>query len=137
MHDRVLKVAYFTVEIPHRPGEGAKILAALREARVNLLAFSGFPLSPDQAQLDFLPENPAAFSAAMKGQDVKVSEPKNAFLIQGDDRVGAVFDVLGKLANQGISVTASQALSAGAGRWSMILWVPPPDHAKASRALGV
>ena len=36
-------VEYFYIDAPDRPGEGARVLAELREAGVNLLAVSGFP----------------------------------------------------------------------------------------------
>jgi hypothetical protein len=141
MPDKIRKAPYYCIEVPHTSGQGAKILSALKEAGVNLLAFSGFPLggggSGGRAQLDFVPENPDAFVQAMKAQDVKLSEKKNAFLVQGDDRPGAAVEILGKLGAQGISVTAAQAVTAGERRWGMILWVSPTDYAKASKALGV
>ena len=137
MPDKVRKTTYYCIEVPHTTGQGAKVLSALKEAGVNLLAFSGFPIGGGKAQLDFVPENPDAFLQAMKGQDVKLSEKKNAFLIQGEDRPGAALEILGKLGAQGISITASQAVTAGERRWGMILWVTPADHAKASKALGV
>jgi len=61
---------------------------------------------------------------------------KSAFLIQGDDRLGAVADSLGKLAAQKIDVVAAQAVAAGSKRWGMILWVKPADFERASKALG-
>ena len=137
MTDKTRKAAYYSVEVPHTTGQGTKILSALKEAGVNLLAFNGFPLAGGKAQLDFVPENPDAFVKAMKGQDAKLSEKKNVFLVQGDDRPGAALDVVSKLSAQGISIVASQAVGAGDGRWGMILWVGPADQAKASKALGV
>jgi hypothetical protein len=137
MADKIRKVPYYVVEVPHAAGQGAKILTALKEADVNLLAFSGFPTAGGKAQLDFVPESSEAFMKAMKARDIKISEPKNAFLIQGDDRTGALADVLAKLSSQNISITASQAISAGEKRWGMILWVSPADYGKAGKALGV
>ena len=137
MPDKIRKAVYYKLEVPHKAGQGARILSALKEAGVNLIAFSGFPISSDKAQLDFLPENADAFLKVMKGLDVKPSEPKNCFLIQGDDRAGAASELLSKLSAQGISVIASQAVSAGERRWGMILWVSPADQAKAGKALGV
>ena len=137
MPDKIRKAVYYNVEVPDKPGQGAKILSALKEAGVNLLAYNGFPIPGGKAQLDFVPENPDAFVAAMRGQDVKLSEQKNAFLVQGDDRVGALADVLGKLSSQGINLTAGQAVAAGTGRWGMVLWVAPADFAKASKVLGI
>ena len=43
MADTVRPVDYFYVQVPHRAGEAAKALRALKDAGVNLLAFSGFP----------------------------------------------------------------------------------------------
>lgn len=43
--------------------------------------------------------------------------PKVAFLLQGDDRVGAVADVLAKLADARINVVAMNAVAAGEGRF--------------------
>jgi hypothetical protein len=137
MPDKIRKAVYYKLEVAHKAGQGARILSALKEAGVNLLAFSGFPISSDKAQLDFVPENADAFLKAMKGLDVKFSEQKNCFLIQGDDRAGAASELLSKLSAQGISVIAGQAVSAGERRWGMILWVSPADHAKAGKALGV
>ncbi len=43
MADIIRKVAYFAMDVPNKPGEGARVLGTLAEAGVNLLAFSGFP----------------------------------------------------------------------------------------------
>ena len=65
MADTIRVVEYFYVETSNTPGVGAAMLATLRDARVNLLAFSGFP-SGRRAQIDFVPEDAAAFRAAAK-----------------------------------------------------------------------
>ena len=61
---------------------------------------------------------------------------KKGFLIQGTDQVGAVHRHLKKLAEAGINITAADAVSAGMGRYGMLLWVKPRDYARAARALG-
>ena len=60
MPDEIRRVDYFYVQVPNRPGEGARALGVLRDAGVNLLAYSGFPEGRG-AQLDFVPEDAAAF----------------------------------------------------------------------------
>jgi hypothetical protein len=135
MADEIRRVDYFYVQVPDHPGEGARALATLRDAGVNLLAFSGFP-EGRRAQLDFVPEDPAAFRQAAKRAGWKVVGPKKAFVIQGDDRVGAVADVLGKMAEAKINVIATDAICAGAGRYGVILWVAARDVGKAARVLG-
>jgi hypothetical protein len=135
MSETVTLVDYFYVEAADRPGEGARVLAALRDAGVNLVAFSGFPRGR-RAQLDLVPEDAARLRAAAKAAKWKLVGPKKVFLVQGDDRVGAVADLLGKLADAKINVTAADALCAGAGRYGMILWVKPRDVKRAAKLLG-
>lgn len=43
MADRVRKMSYCDLKVPSRAGQGARILGALAEGGVNLVAFSGFP----------------------------------------------------------------------------------------------
>lgn len=134
MADSIRQVDYFYAEVPDKSGEGARLLAALKKARVNMLAFCGFPIASGKSQIDMIPENSEAFLRVASQLGHKLSDRKRAFLIQGDDRVGAVSDVIDKL--QGINIVGAQALSAGAGRWAMILWVKPADYQRASQALG-
>ena len=63
--------------------------------------------------------------------------PKKAFVIEGDDRVGALTDSFAKLGEAKINVTATSAIVAGAGRFGAILWVKPRDVKRAAKALGV
>ena len=133
--DTVQRVEYFYIQVPDKPGEGARALAMLRQAGVNLLAYSGFPAGR-RAQLDFIPENSEAFKQVAKQAKWKVKGPKRGFLIQGDDRIGACSDILDKLAAAKINVTAMDAVSAGAGRWGAILWVNPAAFKKAAQVLG-
>jgi hypothetical protein len=135
MSDMIRKVDYFYIEAADKPGEGARVLRALRDEGINLLAFSGFPQGP-KAQIDFIPENPAAFEAAAKRAGLKLSAKKTGFLVQGEDRTGAVAEIMGKLADAKINVTAIDAVSAGGGRYGAILWVKPKDVVKAAQALG-
>ena len=136
MSDIIRKVDYFYIKAANKPGEGARVLRALRDEGINLLAFSGFPQG-QKAQIDFIPEDPVAFQAAAKRAGLKLSVTKSGFLVQGEDRPGAVAEIMGKLANAKINVTAIDAVSAGGGRYGAILWVKPKDIAAATRALGV
>jgi prephenate dehydratase len=135
MADTIQRVQYFYAELPDKPGEGARLLGMLREEGVNLLAFSGFPKGR-RAQIDFIPADPAAFKAAAKKAKLKLKGPKTGFLVQGDDRVGAVAEIMNQLAGAKINVTAINAVSAGAGRYGAIFWVKPRDVKKAAQLLG-
>jgi hypothetical protein len=135
MAETVRKVDYFYIETPDKPGEGATVLAALRDAGVNLLAFTGFPRGR-RAQLDFIPDDALTFKTAARKAGIKLSAKKTGFLIQGEDRPGAIADIMGKLAAVNVNVTASDAVCAGEGRYGAMLWVKPADVRKAAKALG-
>ena len=137
MANTVQQVEYYYTLVPNQPGEGATVLNALKAARVNLVAYSGFPASATRAQLDFVPSDKDAFLAAAESAGIKLVGPKVAFLLQGDDRVGAVADVLAKLADARINVVAMDAVAAGEGRYGAILWVKPRNVRRAANVLGV
>jgi hypothetical protein len=136
MADTVRGVEYYYLTIPDAPGEGQRILSALKDSGVNLLAFLGFPLGGGQSQIDLVPEDPQSLREAAEQAGVRLSEAKRAFLIQGDDRVGAVADTTAKLAAANVNLTAATATAAGSGRFGMILWVAAADYERAAEALG-
>jgi hypothetical protein len=134
MAETVRLVEYFYITAPDKPGEGARALRLLKDAGVDLLAFSGFPQGR-RAQLDFIPADPAAFKQVAKKAKWKVVGPKRGFLVQGDDRVGAVADLLERLGEAKINVTAIDAVTAD-GHYGALLWVAPKDAKKVTALLG-
>ena len=135
MAHNVRKVDYFYVMISDKPGEGAKILADLATEGVNLLAFSGFP-SGRKAQLDLIPEDSAALKRAAKKLKLTLSPRKTGFLLQGEDRIGAMTETLNALANAKINITAMDAISSGDGRFASLFWVKPEAVAKTAKLIG-
>jgi hypothetical protein len=134
--DNVRKADYFSIEVPNKAGEGAMYLKALKDAGVNLLAFTGFP-SGKKAQIDFVVEDSAALKSVAKQRKWKLSARKTVFLVQGNDRLGAIHEVIARLADKKIGITALDAVAAGGGRYGAMFWVKPQDVAKASKALGL
>jgi hypothetical protein len=134
MADEIQRVQYFYTQVPDKPGEGAKVLGALKEAGINLLAFVAFP-NGRRAHLDFVPVDQAAFKEAAKKAKIKLVGPKTGFLIQGEDRPGAVAEIVSRLSDAKINLTALQGIAAGAGRYGAILWVKPRDVNKAAKVL--
>src|SRR5205085_12506207 len=135
MSQSVRKIDYFYATVPNTAGQGSSILSSLAAEGVNLLAFSGFP-SGRRAQLDLVPEDSAALKRAAKKLGIELSPRKTGFLVQGEDRVGAMTDLLDALAKAKISVTAADAVSSGEGRFAAIFWVKPETVAKAAKVIG-
>ena len=136
MADQIRRVDYFYVEVPDQPGEGVRVLVALKEAGVNLLSFTAFPTGPGKTQLDLVPQDPEALLKAAKSAGLQLSARKQAFFVQGQDRAGAAADVLRKLSSAGVNTRAANGAAAPGG-FGLILWVAQGDFARASKALGL
>lgn len=133
--DTIRKVDYFSMQTAHKVGEGARLLGGLRDAGVDLLAFTGFP-NGRRAQVDFIPADTAQFRTAARKLKLKVGARKTVFLVQGDDRPGAIAEICERLAVAGINMIAMDAVASGDGRYGAMFWVKPRDVNKAAKVLG-
>ncbi|MFQ5913706.1 MAG: hypothetical protein ACE5JS_11025 [Nitrospinota bacterium] len=129
-------VDYYYLMCPDKPGEGARLLSEFRDAGINFLAVHAFPKS-GRVQVDMVPEDTAAFLKAARKAKLKLSQKKKAFLAAGEDRVGVMASILGRLAEAGINLTAVTTLCAGKGRFGALFWVKPRDLRRTSKALGI
>jgi prephenate dehydratase len=130
----IRKASYYSMKVPQRPGAGAQLLGELRKAKVNLLAFTGFP-ARGGAQVDFIPKDNAKFMQAARKAKLKLSPRKTVFLAQGADKVGALTTILNRLAKAKVNLVSLQAVTAGSGRFGAMFWVKRKDVGKASRLL--
>jgi len=135
MADSVRKVQYVYVMVPNRPGQGARMLMELKDAGVDLVAYSGFP-GKKGSQIDLVTYDMTGLKRVARQNGWKLSKMKKGFVVNGPDRIGAVHRHLAKLTEKKINVVAANAVAAGKGRYGMTLWVKPKDYAKAARALG-
>ena len=134
--DTIRKVEYFSIVVPDKPGQTFKVLQTLVGAGVNLIACNGFPRGGN-AQIDVVPDDVHTFNSAVQKAGLAFESQKSGFLIQGEDRPGALASHLNKLATADINVTAIEALSPGGGRWAAIIWVKSADLDRAGRALQI
>jgi hypothetical protein len=136
MADMIRTAQYYKVQIADKPGTLAGALAPLREAGVNLLAVHAFPRSR-RTQVDVVPEDVTAFKDVAKAHKIKIHGPKLCLLMEGDDRPGALEDLVDRLGSAKINMTAVTGLAAGQGRYGAILWVKPGDVKKAAKVFGI
>lgn len=135
MSSHVIEAEYFYAIVSDRPGEARKLLEFLSEKDVNLLAFTAFPVGEGKSQLDFFPADPVALTKAAENAGMELVGPKKAFLIQGEDKVGALYNYHLKLSNAGINIHAANGVVDGTGRFGYVIWVNLSDYAKAADAL--
>lgn len=137
MPDEIKRVDYYYAMVADKPGTGAGVLHAVRQGGISLLGLSAFPHGSGKTQVDLIVHDGAALERAAKDAKLKISKKKSGFLIQGEDRPGALAEIAGKLAQAKVNMTSLQAFCAGSGRYGGMLWVKAKDLAKAAKALGV
>ena len=135
MLESVKNVDYYYTIVADRPGEARRLLDFLSAEQVNLLALTLFPVEDGKSQVDLIPEDPEALKRAAENAQVSLVGPKKAFLLQGEDRIGALYDYHLKLSNAGINVYASNGVVDGTGRFGYVIWVDPSDYEEASTVL--
>jgi hypothetical protein len=131
----VQAVSYFYATVANRPDDACRLLSRLAEAGVNLLAFAAIPLGPEHTQLVLFPDNPQQLTEIADPVGFALTGPQRAFLVQGDDRLGAIADIYGKLSEVGVSVYASSGVTDGRGGFGYILYVRAESFERAEEAL--
>lgn len=137
MPESVRIVDYFYTCVEDKPGEGYRLLARLKRREVNFIAFSAFPCGPGQCQLNFFPEDHQALLMAAKELNVNFLGPKKAFLISGDDRIGALADTFRRFYDAQINIYSASCVADDRGGYGMVIWVSPRDYEETARILGI
>jgi hypothetical protein len=133
----IRRATYYHATVKDEPGEGYRLLALLAASNVNLLAFNAIPMGHDHTQLMLFPEHPELLARLAAEKGIGLSGPHPAFLIRGDDKLGALVEIHEKLAGARINVYASSGVTADCGRYGYLLYVSPRDFENAAIVLGV
>ena len=137
MAEQIRRVDYYYTVVDDHPGEGYRILAGLQDRNISLVAFTAFPIGDGRFQLDMVPSDNEKFRKAASALAVSLTGPRKAFLIQGDDKAGALANIHRKLADNNINAFASNGVCDGRGGFGYILWVRREQYEEAAKALGV
>ena len=136
MDTEIQRVRYFYAMVKDTPGEAYRLLTQLTSAEVNLLAFKAIPMGPGLTQLVLFPETPERLAAAAEETGIVLTGPQYAFLIRGDDRLGALVEIHQKLSEANINVYASDGVSNRRGGYGYVLYVRPDEFESAASILG-
>jgi predicted amino acid-binding ACT domain protein len=121
--------------VKDRPGESYRMLSLLAEQGVDLMAFNAVPLGGENTQVMLYPADSALFLSAAARAGLVPTGPQHAFLITGDDRLGACAEIHRKLAEAGINVFSSGGVTDGRGGFGYLIHVRPEDYERAARVL--
>ncbi len=123
----IRRVAYCSVIIEDRPGEAFPFLAQMAAGGVNLLAFHAIPLGMNKTQLVMFPADLEDLAAVAEKQGWGLSSPQHAFLMQGDDHLGALVECHRQLYEHGINIASSSGIADGRGGYAYLLYVHRED----------
>ena len=131
----VKKINLLTVKLDPKPGALAQVLAAFREAKVNVTASWAYQMGPGEAQAHFFTSDLDRAKQALTKAG-KTPKTESAFWVENADQIGNYHSVLQKLAKAGINVEATDAFGIG-GKFATVIFVAEGDVAKTAKALGV
>lgn len=134
---KIRRVEYFYTTVKDRPGEAYNLLSWLAELGVNLLAFTAVPVGPEHTQLALFPEDAPSLTHAAVGAGMNLVGPHPAFLVSGDDELGALAGVHSKLLEADVNVYAASGVTDGKGSFGYLIYLRSGDVDAASRALGI
>jgi hypothetical protein len=132
----VRNAEYFYIRIEDSPQKAYELLAQLASAEVSLLAFSAVPYGPNHLELTIFPDRGDAFIQLARKLGWTVTGPQHAFLVQGDDNLGALADIQRMLVEADVEIYASSGVTDGSGRYGYVIYFKEEDHERAARALG-
>lgn len=133
---KIYSTPYFYATVPNIPGEACRLLEQLAEDQVNLLAFHSLPTGPNETRLMIYPLNPVWLAQLARESGLKLDGPHHAFIIHGDDELGALVELHQRLCDEEINITNSNGVADGKGGYRYILHVDPEDFERAEKVLG-
>lgn len=133
----IRRVDYYYANIRDELGAAFRVLEQLADLGVDLLAFTAVPSGPNLAQVALFPSDPNKLAAEARSAQLPLDGPYHAFLVQGDDELGAFASVHEQLFTAGIDVYASSGVTDGRGAFGYVVYVREDQFERAAEALGL
>lgn len=137
MKFKISRVEYFHTTVADQPGEAYKFLSQLASLGINIQAFTAVPVGPSITQLTIFPADPAQLKHEASRIGTYVDGPHKAFLVQGDDELGALAEIHRKIYEVGVNVHSATGVTDGRGSFRYIVYIKSDNFEKAAVALGL
>lgn len=126
---------YYSIDTEDKTGQLAEINAALLEKNVPLRAIWGFGTTGGSAKVVVVPNDPESFKIATRNFNWKLTEG-GCFWITGQDKTGALVDLLKKIAKENLSILALDAVALE-GKFGCYILASEQDYSAIAQVLGV
>lgn len=133
---KIYSTAYYSTTVRDIPGEACRLLERLAEQQVNLLAFHALPIGTHETRMMIYPLNPVWLAEMARADGLMLDGPHHAFIVHGDDELGALVELHQRLCDAEINVINSNGIADGKGGYRYILHVAEEDFERAETALG-
>lgn len=137
MAHTIKRVEYFYTTVKDKPGEAYRLLATLKDLGINQVAFAAVPVGPNSTQLTIFPDDSAKLKHEAQQASMDVNGPQHAFLVQGDDEIGALIDIHKKIHDANINVYGTTGVTDGRGSFGYLIYVKEADFERAADCLGI
>jgi hypothetical protein len=131
----IRRVEYYYANVRDELGAAYRLLSQLAELGVDLLAFTAVPSGPALAQFTLVPTDTGKLLAQASMAGLQLDGPYHAFLVQGDDELGALANVHEQLVKAGVDIFASSGVSDGRGAFGYLVYVREDQFDRATAAL--
>ncbi|MGI5819107.1 MAG: ACT domain-containing protein [Armatimonadota bacterium] len=133
MGHSIRQVTAVVMQVEDKVGVLNRVLCVLRDSGVNMLAIAS--QRRQGTALMAITEDADAVRKLASDQGVRLTT-RQVFLIEGDDRVGALCDITRAISEAGINIEDVAALSA-TRRYAAVLTFADADLEAAGKALGL
>lgn len=116
----------FSVKLPNKPGELARLTDALQKDRINIRTVS---TEPKAEVVRLVTDNPERSRESLKRASMEFSE-RNLLVVKLEDRVGELARISGALAKEGVNIDAAYMLDKQGRRVHIALAVNDEQKAK-------
>jgi len=137
MTAHIYSVDYYYTTVEDKPGQGCKFLRMLASEDVNLVAFNAFPVGRDRTQLVIYPLNSTWLGDLARAEGLRLVGPHHAFIVHGDDELGALVSIHEKLCDEDINVSSANGMTDSRGGYRYIMHIHPDDYQRAMEVLNV
>jgi hypothetical protein len=136
MPAKIFSATYYFTTARNKPGEACKLLSRLAQEEVNLLAFHTVPISRRETTFMIFPLNTNWLAEVARRTGLKLAGPHHAFIVHGDDELGALLDIHKSLCDAEINVDNAHGIADGRGGYRYILHVKESEFERAAEILG-